>query len=224
MGNGIQNGSMNSHPAVRRSALEDVRLYCFSPGRFLKGRDPVELVAAQIRGGADVIQLREKEMSRRGRLELGLELRELTRKEGVLFIVNDDVDLALILDADGVHLGQDDIPIQFARPLMKDGIIGISTHSLEQMDRAVAAGADYIGVGPVFETTTKEDRDALVGLDLLLKVKDACPIPYVAIGGITENRIGAVVGAGCNRAAVISDILNAGDMEGKCKILRGILS
>ena len=115
MGNGIQNGGMNSHPAIRRSALEDVRLYCFSPGRFLKGRDPVELVAAQIRGGADVIQLREKEMSRRGRLELGLKLRELTRKEGVLFIVNDDVDLALILDADGVHLGQDDIPIILKR-------------------------------------------------------------------------------------------------------------
>ena len=108
------------------SPFQHVRLYCFTPGRFLKGRDPVEVVAAQIRGGADVIQLREKQMSRRSRLELGLRIRKLTIKEGVLFIVNDDVDLALILNADGVHLGQDDIPVQYARPLMKDKMIGVS--------------------------------------------------------------------------------------------------
>ncbi|MCP4667706.1 MAG: thiamine phosphate synthase, partial [Deltaproteobacteria bacterium] len=111
---------MENHFEKNTPKFRDVRLYCFSPGRFLRGRDPLEVAAAQIRGGADVIQLREKEMSRRGRLELGLELRKLTQEEGALFIVNDDVDLALILDADGVHLGQDDIPIVYARPLMRD--------------------------------------------------------------------------------------------------------
>lgn len=204
--------------------LQDVCLYCFSPGAFLRGRNPVEVVAAQIRGGADVIQLREKEMSRRGRLELGLKLREITRQEGALFIVNDDVDLAIILDADGVHLGQDDIPIRVARPLMKDKIIGVSTHSIKQVEEAVASGADYIGVGPVFDTTTKENREELVGLDLLSKIQDNCPIPYVAIGGIEKDNIASLVRAECRRAAVISDIMSAPDIEERCKLLRSSLS
>ena len=182
------------------------------------------MAAAQIRGGADVIQLREKEMSRRGRLELGLRLRRLTKGEGVLFIVNDDVDLALILDADGVHLGQDDIPIQYARPLMKDKIIGISTHSIEQVREAVASGADYIGVGPVFETTTKEDREPLIGLDLLARIRDNCPVPYVAIGGISKDNVRSLRAVGCERAAVISDVLLAPDIEERCRILKRMLS
>ena len=205
-------------------SLDKIQLYCFSPGKFLRDRDPVELVSAQIRGGADVIQLREKEMSRKDRLEFGLKLRVLTRQEGVLFIVNDDVDLALILDADGVHLGQDDIPIRFARPLMKDKIIGVSTHSLGQVEEAVASGADYIGVGPVFETVTKEDREELVGLNLLSKIKDICPIPYVAIGGIGKDNIASLAKAGCHRAAVISDIMLAPDIEQRCRMIKKLLS
>jgi len=204
-------------------SLDKIKLYCFSPGKFLKDRDPVELISAQIRGGTDVIQLREKEMSKRDRLELGLKIRELTRQEGVLFIVNDDVDLALILDADGVHLGQDDIPIRFARPLMKDKIIGVSTHSLNQAEEAVASGADYIGVGPVFETATKEDREDLVGLNLLPKIKDICPIPYVAIGGIGKDNIASLAKAGCHRAAVISDIMLAPDIEQRCRMIKKLL-
>jgi thiamine-phosphate pyrophosphorylase len=205
-------------------SLDKIQLYCFSPGKFLKDRDSVELITAQIRGGADVIQLREKEMSKRDRLELGLKIRELTRQEGVLFIVNDDVDLALILDADGVHLGQDDIPIRFARPLMKDKIIGVSTHSLKQAEEAVASGADYIGVGPVFETETKEDREDLVGLSLLSKIRDIGPIPYVAIGGIGKDNIVSLAKAGCHRAAVISDIMLAPDIEQRCRMIKQRLS
>ena len=204
--------------------LDDMRLYCFSPGIFLHGRDPLELVAAQIRGGADVIQLREKDMSRRERLELGLRLRELTRREGVLFIVNDDVDLALIVDADGVHLGQNDIPIRFARPLMGDKIIGVSTHNPDQVREAVAAGADYIGVGPVFETRTKKDRESLVGLRLLREAREICPVPYVAIGGIGRDSIGALVEAGCRRAAIIADIMDCDDIETRCRQLRALLA
>ena len=155
---------------------------------------------------------------------MGLKLREITRQEGVLFIVNDDVDLAIILDADGVHLGQDDIPIRFARPLMKEKIVGVSTHSIKQVEEAVASGADYIGVGPVFDTTTKENREDLIGLDLLSKIKDNCPIPYVAIGGIGKDNVASLVRAGCRRSAVISDIMLAPDIEDRCKLLRGSLS
>ena len=203
--------------------LEKMRLYCFSPGKFLRDRDPLEVVSAQIRGGADVIQLREKEMPKRERLDLGVKIREMTRDKDVLFIVNDDVDIALILDADGVHLGQEDIPIRYARPLMKDKIIGISTHSLDQVNKAVEGGADYIGVGPIFETATKEDREELVGTDLLLKTRDICQIPYVAIGGIGKDNIESLLKTGCNRAAIISDILLAPDVEKQCKFLKNKL-
>ena len=203
--------------------VQDIHLYCFTPGPFGKGNDPLAMVEAQIRGGADVIQLREKQLSKRKRLELGLEIRKLTRAHDVLFIVNDDVDLAIILDADGVHLGQDDIPIQFARPLMGNKIIGVSTHSLEQVREAVRAGADYIGFGPIFDTKTKEDREPLVGLNLLSKVRGICPIPYVAIGGITKNNLSSVIDAGCSRVAIISDILLADNIEQRCRDIKSRL-
>jgi len=206
------------------SVFERVRLYCFSPGPFARGRDPVEMVKAQIRGGADVVQLREKAMTKRERLELGLGLRALTRETGVLFIVNDDVDLALILDADGVHRGQEDIPLDHARTLMKERIIGVSTHSWDQIQKALSGGADYIGVGPVFETRTKEDPEPRVGLELLSRLGGQCPVPYVAIGGIKGSNIRSVVAAGCHRAAVISDILLAPDIEAHCRTLRSILA
>jgi len=205
-------------------SLEEVRLYCFSPGKFLNHRDPLDIVESQIRGGADLIQLREKEMPKKQKLELGLKLRDLTRRNNVLFIVNDDVDLAIILEADGVHLGQEDIPIHYARPLMRDKIIGISTHSLEQAKEAVSSGADYIGIGPVFETSTKADREDLIGPELLQEIKKICRIPYIAIGGIGLNNIDAVIKAGCQRVAVISDILMASDIEDQCRQLKNMLS
>jgi thiamine-phosphate pyrophosphorylase len=203
-----------------RKKLESIQLYCFTADQFLKGRDPVEIAAVQIKGGADVIQLREKEMSRRDRLALGLKLRELTRMEGVLFIVNDDVDIAVMTDADGVHLGQDDIPIQFARPLMKDRLIGLSTHSWQQIIESSASGADYIGIGPVFDTKTKKTGDKTVGLDLLSRAKKNCSVPYVAIGGINISNIDLLSEVGCHRAAVISDIMLAPDIEERCQVLK----
>jgi len=201
-------------------SLEDVRLYCFSPGAFLMGRDPIEMIAAQIRGGADVIQLREKNMPKRQALTLGLAIRKLTTQEGVPFIVNDDLDLALILEADGVHLGQDDIPIQYARPLMKDKIIGISTHSLDQAREAIESGADYIGIGPAFKTETKIKADPVVETDLILKIKELSPVPVIAIGGIGENNIDLLINKGIRRAAIISDILSSKDIEAKTRALK----
>jgi len=205
-------------------SIEDIQLYCFTPGPFGKGNDPLAMVEAQIRGGADVIQLREKGLSKRERLEFGLKVRSLTREHNVLFIVNDDVDLAIILDADGVHLGQDDIPIQHARPLMGDKIIGVSTHSLRQVEQAVRQGADYIGFGPIFDTSTKKDRETIVGLGLLARLRDICPIPYVSIGGITKENLPSVINAGCNRVAIISDILLAENIEERCKEIKTLLS
>jgi len=190
----------------------------------LGGRNPVEVVSAQIRGGVDVIQLREKQSGKRARLEMAFRLRELTRQTETLFIVNDDVDIALIAGADGVHLGQDDIPVRHARSLVGEKLIGVSTHCVEQIREAVASGADYIGVGPIFDSGTKETRESLVGLELLRTAREICPIPYVAIGGVGKDNIHLVVGAGCRRAAVISDILTAADVEERCRHLKGMLS
>jgi len=201
-------------------SLKDVRLYCFSPGDFLMGRDPIEMIAAQIRGGADLIQLREKNMPKRQALALGLAIRKLTTQEGVPFIVNDDLGLALILEADGVHLGQDDIPIQYARPLMKDKIIGISTHSLDQAREAIESGADYIGIGPAFKTETKIKADPVVETDLILKIKELSPVPVIAIGGIGGKNIDLLVNKGIRRAAIISDILSSKDIEAKTRALK----
>lgn len=183
-------------------------------------RDPIEMVSDQIKGGADVIQLREKDMPKREKLELGLAIRKVTTQEGVLFIVNDDLDLALILDADGVHLGQDDIPIKYARPLLKDKIIGISTHSLDQAREAIDSGADYIGIGPVFKTGTKIKVDPVVGTDLILTVKALSPIPVIAIGGIGGKNIDLLVRRGIKRVAIISDILSSKDIEAKTRALK----
>lgn len=189
----------------------------------MRGRDPVELAAAQVRGGADVIQLREKHLSKREKLDLGFQVRDLTKRAGVLFVVNDDLDLALILKADAVHLGQDDIPIEYARPLAGDMLIGVSTHTKSQVEAAVAAGADYIGVGPVFETGTKKDHEPVLGLDTLAEIASGCPIPWVAIGGIGLDRIEPVLSAGARAVAVISDILLADDVEARCREVKGRL-
>jgi len=184
------------------------------------GRDPIEMVAAQIKGGADVIQLREKNMPKGEKLKLGLAIRDLTTQEGIPFIVNDDLDLALILEADGVHLGQDDIPIKYARPLMKDKIIGISTHSLDQAREAIDSGADYIGIGPAFKTETKIKADPVVGVDLMLKVQELSSIPVIAIGGIGEKNVDLLINKGIKRVAIISDILSSKDIEAKTRTLK----
>ena len=200
--------------------MHDVHLYCFSPGGFAKGRDPREVVQAQIRGGADVIQLREKNASKRQKLEMGRMIRLVTHEMGALFIVNDDLDLAMILDADGLHLGQDDLPISAARPYLKDKIIGVSTHSLDQAQKAIEDGADYIGIGPVFATLTKKNPDPVVGPDLAGKVISLSPIPVVAIGGITLANVDQVVQAGGRCAAVVTDILNADDIKDRARRIK----
>ncbi len=214
---------MNNKKKYLKEVFEKVRLYCFSPGSLCRDKDPVSIVEAEIKGGADVIQLREKGKSKRYILELGFKIRELTQKHNILFIVNDDIDIALILDADGVHLGQDDIPIEYARLLMKDKLIGISTHSMKQVEDAIKEGADYIGFGPIFETNTKNKREKIVGVKLLEKLKYICSIPYVAIGGIGINNIEHIVNAGCRRVAVISDIICATDIEERCRQIKRVL-
>lgn len=179
-------------------------------------RIPIFDAAQQvIRGGADVVQLREKRMSDPQILDLGRRLRDMTAKAGVGFVINDRADLARLLDADGVHLGQTDLPPAAARRMLKPGqIIGLSTHSLDQARAALAAGVDYIGVGPVYPTATKGYAEG-VGLEYIRSAA-AIPLPLVAIGGITLDRAPAVAAAcppGRCAIAVCSAILSSPDIE-----------
>lgn len=175
---------------------------------------PDEQCRAGLEGGAGVVQLRLKEYSRGRIFEVAERLRAMTRAAGAKFIINDHADIAAAVDADGVHLGQDDLPIGEARKVVgPHRIIGISTHSLEQALSAYRAGADYIGFGPVFPTATK-DAGAPRGVDTLREVVASVPIPVVAIGGISRKNITQVMATGACGAAVISDIARSSDMRG----------
>ena len=180
------------------------------------------------RGGADIIQLRSKTLDRESLMEAGSAIRNVTAEEGVLFIVNDDPELALAVDADGVHLGQGDISISAARKIFgkKPFLIGKSTHNVRQAIAAEKEGADYIGIGPIFSTPTKPNYGA-VGLPLIKEVKNVVRIPSVAIGGIDASCIPSVMKAGAERVAVVRAIFGAADVyeaaqQLKEAILRGI--
>ena len=190
-------------------------VYGITAEKFSKGRSNIEVVRSMIRGGIKVIQYREKrhEKSYRQILEECLSIRELTREAEVVFIVNDYPDIALLVDADGLHVGQDDLPVTEARRLLgNDRIIGLSTHSPAQAMAAVAEGADYIGVGPIFATRTKDDVCAPVGLEYLEYVRDNIAIPWVAIGGIKRHNLDRVVRCGAQRVCLVTEIVGSKDI------------
>ena len=179
-------------------------------------RSTAAVVEAAIEGGVDIVQLREKGASARSRYDLGLELRELTREADVPLIVNDRIDLAEAIDADGVHLGDDDLPIAAAREqLGEDALVGRSVSTPEAAHEAEAAGADYLGVGAVYGTASKETtpEQSNIGLDRIRAVREATDLPFVGIGGITPENAADVVSAGADGVAVISAITAADDPE-----------
>ncbi len=183
-------------------------------------RSHLEVVRAAIRGGATLVQLREKDASTRAMVELAQELRGLTRKAGVPLIVNDRVDVALAADADGVHVGQDDMPAALARRLIGPNmILGVSATSFEEALRAEQDGADYLGVGPIFPTSSKADAAPPMGLDGLSAVATRVSIPIVAIGGISLQNVEAVVEAGADGIAIISAVVGAPDVEQAARLL-----
>lgn len=187
-------------------------LYVITDTRFAGARGNLAVMEEAVAGGADVVQLREKEMSTGQLVELGLALRELTRRSRVLFVVNDRVDVALAVDADGVHVGQDDMPAALARRLMGPGkIVGVSAGSLDEAVRALRDGADYLGVGPIYPTGTKADAGAATGPELIAEIKRATGLPIVGIGGIDAANAPAVIRAGADGVAVISAVVGKPD-------------
>lgn len=180
------------------------------------------MVCKAIDAGVRWIQYRDKEETRRNIYFNALKLREITKKKEAVLIVNDHVDIACAVDSDGVHLGQDDLPVSEARKIMNNKIIGISTHSLKQAVEAQKGGADYIGFGPVFRTETK-DAGLPVGVEEIYKIKKIIEIPVVAIGGININNVKQVLEAGADAIAVASAILK-GSIEENVKSFLNIIN
>ncbi len=180
---------------------------------------PDEFLAAALRGGVDIVQLRMKEGPDRAVIAAGRRFAERCAEHGALFILNDRPDLVQDAGADGVHLGQDDTSVAMAREIVgPDRLIGLSTHSAFQIEAAAAADVDYIGVGPVYETPTKPGR-AAVGPELVRYAARQARVPFFAIGGIDEATVAAVRAAGAERVAVVRALTEAGDPEHAARAL-----
>jgi len=187
-------------------------LYAIIDSDALGGRRHIEVAEELIRGGAKIIQFRDKSRDKSERLSITQGLKDLCSQHGALFIVNDYIGLVLATDADGLHLGQKDLPVSVARRLLPiDKIIGCSVTTVEQAIAAEAAGADYIAVGSIYPTSSKEGA-VVVGLKGLSQIKQAVNLPVVAIGGINKDNVAEVLAAGADAVAVLSAILKAGEV------------
>lgn len=193
--------------------------------KFSRGKTNIQVAKEMVDGGIDVLQYREK-LTDKSRLDIYrecLEIRKITRDAGVPFIVNDFADVALMVGADGVHQGQDDLPVKELRKIAPDLMLGCSTHSPGQAVKAVEDGADYIGVGPIFTTQTKEDVCDAVGFEYLEHVVVHYDIPFVAIGGIKRHNLSEVVSRGAKTVCLVTEIIGAQDIKKRIKEIKQIV-
>ena len=198
-------------------------VYGITGDNFAHGKSNLECVKAMIEGGIKIIQYRDKTKSIKEKVKEAKEIRELCRKHGVVFIVNDHIDIALLVDADGVHIGQDDMsPADVRKLIGNNKIIGLSTHSEEQgMKAYLDPDVDYIGVGPIFPTTTKDT--APVGLEYLEYVVKNLHLPFTAIVGIKEHNIHEIISRGAKNVCLVSDIVGAPDIAEKVRELQKLM-
>jgi thiamine-phosphate pyrophosphorylase len=199
-------------------------LYVITDENLSDGMPHAEIARLACEGGADVIQLRGKNMNKAELLRAAKEIRKITSHHGALFFVNDHIDIAIASEADGVHLGQDDMSLENAmRITQMTMMIGISVSTLEEARAAERGGADYIGFGPIFETSSKHDAGSAVGLKFLRLMKNSVNIPVVAIGGITKENIADVILSGADGAAVISAVVSQKDIRKAAEELKTII-
>ena len=197
--------------------MEALKLYLITDSDILSGRDFYHCIEEALRGGVTMLQLREKNADGREFLEKAFKLREMTKEYNVKFIINDRVDIAMLCDADGVHIGQSDIPaVQVRKLLGPDKIIGVSARNVEQAQKAKEDGADYLGIGDMFGTTTKLDAKR-VSLAELKRIKEEVNLPAVAIGGLKLSNIDILKECGIDGYAVISAILSKEDIKLECE-------
>ena len=194
-----------------------LKLYLVTDSDILKGRDFYKVIEDSMKAGVTMVQLREKNTDGKEFLEKAIKLRELTNKYNVTFVINDRIDIAMLCDADGVHVGQSDIPADEVRRLIgKNKIIGVSARTVEEAIRAKENGADYLGVGAMFTTTTKLDAKS-VTVDRLSEIKKEVNLPIVAIGGLTLDNIDKLKQYNIDGYAVVSAILKANDIRLECE-------
>ncbi len=189
-------------------------LYIILDPAAFPGRDLVDLLSAAAEAGARLFQYRDKSASMKDAYQQAARLRQASADAGALFIINDRCDLALSVDADGVHLGQQDLPLPHARRLMgPEKLIGVSTHRVEEVDQATIGGADYLGFGPIFDTGTKPGHEPVVGIEGLRQARARTRLPIIAIGGLTLANSRSAVEAGADGIAVVSTVAKASDVR-----------
>ena len=197
-------------------------IYGITAENFANGRSNIKCVEEMIKAGVKIIQYREKYKNIKEKLKEAKLLAKLCKENAVIFIINDHVDIALLCDADGVHVGQDDMDISDVRTLLGyDKIIGVSTHNITQAKKAKKDGADYIGVGPIHKTATKDT--APVGYEYLKDVVKQIDIPFVAIGGVKESNIQKVIDHGAKTICLVSEIVSSANIVEKVNSLQSII-
>jgi thiamine-phosphate pyrophosphorylase len=200
----------------RSDLLKKVRLYLITDRRLSRGRSEIEVVKRALSGGVDMVQYREKHLPDDEFKQTATELLKVTRRNDIPLIINDRVEIAAEIDADGVHLGQKDLDCKRARGIIGENkVIGVSASNSRQALRAIENGADYLGLGPIYQTDTKE-IDYPRGIDLIKEVRAQSPVPIFAIGGINLENVGAVLSAGASGVAVISAIVSADQIGSTC--------
>jgi thiamine-phosphate pyrophosphorylase len=195
-------------------------VYVLTDRKLSRGLSEQDVVRRAIAGGATAIQLRWKDGALREAVSLARELKTICAEHNVLFVVNDRLDLAMAVRADAVHLGEEDLPIPEARALVGDSmVIGYSPADLSEVEWAIESGADYLGVGPVYGTSTKDDAGDAVGIERMRQVRDLTDVPFVGIGGIDATNAAPVVEAGADGVAVISAVVAQDDIESAARLL-----
>jgi thiamine-phosphate pyrophosphorylase len=204
----------------RKEAFSKVDLYPVTSQRLSAGRSNIDVLKAVIKGGSRIIQLRETDLADEALYKMALDFRKITSEASVLLVINDRVDIALAVDADGVHLGQDDLPVDIARELAPELLIGVSTHSADDALRAQELGADYLNIGPIFPTKTKDGLHRFLGPDAITEIGGKVSVPFTVMGGINGSNIDQVVSKGAKRVAVVTAVTQADDMEKAVRLLR----
>ena len=214
------NTSSNLVKNRRLHAFSKVDIYPVTCKEQSNGRTDFEVLDGIIKGGAKIIQLRDKTSSKKELYFKALKFREITSKAKILLIINDHVDIAAAVDADGVHLGQDDFPIAEVRRLFPELIIGVSTHSFEQAKTAAEESASYINIGPIYPTKTKRTAIKFLGPKMIEEISSKIKIPFTVMGGINEGNLSEVLSNGAQKVAVVSAITLAEDLEGTVRKFR----
>ncbi|MBW2532098.1 MAG: thiamine phosphate synthase [Deltaproteobacteria bacterium] len=214
---------MTRDRTARREALEAVDLYLVTSASASRGRPSLDILDAALDAGVRMVQLREKELGKGDLYQLAREFRSRTTAAGCLLIINDHVDVALACGADGVHLGQSDLPVEAARSIAPGLILGASSHDEDEARQAARAGADYVNIGPIFPTSTKPDASRFLGPEAISTIAPSLSIPFTCMGGISRDNVNRVLARGARIVAVVSAVTAAEDPAAAARELRDLV-